>query len=394
MKVKFKTLLVVLSALVVIATVFSSCSSAFGAFGDEAPDAIVLDITATNLSFEDSVYIKYSVAFDKNYVNVSDVRMLIWLEAQDEYTKESGAPVELQSIGTEVVNGVECIIFAYSGLSASQMTDNVYARAYVKIGNDVCYSDAKKYSVLQYAYNMMGKTATATDDEKLVTLLEDMLEYGALAQKYTEYRLDSLATDDFYQIKLAGGLLSDNFNHGLYKEGAKVTISAPETSNGARFVAWRDKSGNQISTEAACEIEVGASNAVYFAVYEIADSSANLQYVLNEDETAYILTGIGSCTDADVVIPSKIGGKLVTHIADGAFKNCTNIKSVTMGTAIVEIGAEAFSGCSSLNTIYYEGSKAMWNSVIKGSNWDSGTANVTMKYTIDDSWELGGVPLK
>ena len=392
MKAKFRTILVALSVLAVIATVFGSCSSAFGAFGDKAPDSIVLDITATNLSFEDSVYIKYSVAFDDEYVDPSNVRMLIWREAQDEYTKGSEL-VELESIGTETVNGVKCLIFAYSGLAASHMTDNVYARAYVKIGSDICYSDAKKYSILQYAYNMMGKTATASDDEALITLLEDMLEYGALAQTYTEYRLDSLATDDFYQVKLAGGLLSDNFNHGLYKAGQKVTISAPEVSNGAKFVAWRDRSGNQISTDAICEITVGEANAVYFAVYEIADSSANLQYSLNENETAYILTGVGECKDEDIVIPSKISGKLVTHIADGAFKNCTTIKSVTMGTAIVEIGDEAFSGCSSLKTIYYEGSKAMWNSVVKGSNWDSGTSNIKMKYSIDDSWELGGIPL-
>lgn len=392
MKTKFRTVLVVISALAVIATIFSSCSSAFGAFGDQAPDSIVLDITATNLSFEDSVYIKYSVAFDKKYVNPDDIRMLIWRDAQDEYTKGSEL-VELESIGTEVIDGVECAIFAYSGLSASQMTDNVYARAYVEIGSEICYSDAKKYSILQYAYNMMGKTATASDDEALITLLEDMLEYGALAQKYTDYKLDSLATDEFYQIKLAGGLLSDNFNHGLYKAGQKVTINAPQTSNGAKFVAWRDKSGNKISTNPTCEITVGETNAVYFAVYEIADSSANLQYTLNEDETAYILTGVGECKDADIVIPSKISGKLVTHIADGAFKNCTTINSVTMGTAIVEIGDEAFSGCSSLKTIYYEGSKAMWNSVVKGTNWDSGTSNIKMKYAIDDSWELGGIPL-
>lgn len=392
MKAKLKTLLVAISVIAVIATVCSSCSSVFGAFGEEAPDVIVLDITATNLSFDDSVYIKYAVAFDKSKVNIDDVHMLIWLEPKDEYTKGTHL-IELDNAGIEKIDGVDCIIFEYSGLSASQMTDVVYARAYVEIGGEVCYSDAKKYSILQYAYSMMGKTSAPSDDEKLIALLEDMLSYGELAQRYTDYKLDSLATDDFYQIKIAGGLLNDGFNHGLYKTGETVTINAPETSNGAQFVAWRKKDGTFVSSNATETVTVGTANEVYFAVYEVADSSANLQYILNEDETAYILTGVGNCSDTDIVIPSKIGGKLVTHIADGAFKNCTTIKSVTMGTAIVEIGDEAFSGCSSLSNIYYEGSKAQWNSLIKGSGWSDGTKKLKIKYAIDDSWELGGIPL-
>ena len=396
MKAKFKALLVVISALVVIATVCSSCSAVFGAFGDEAPSGvIVLDITGANLSFDDSVYIKYAVDFDESRVNIDDVHMLIWLEAQDEYTKDEGTHViELDNAGTQNIDGVDHIIFQYSGLSASQMTDVVYARAYVEIDGEICYSDAKKYSVLQYAYNKMGKTAAASTDANLISLLENMLNYGALAQKYTNYKTGSLATDSFYQIKVAGGLLNDGFNHGLYQTGEKVTISAPETSNGAEFVAWRKKDGSFVSDSATVTVDVGTANEVYFAVYEIPDASANLQYRLNEDESAYIVTGVGTCTDPDIVIPSEIGKKLVTHIEDGAFANCTGIRSVTIGTAIVEIGDNAFNGCTSLTTVYYEGTKAQWNSVIKGTGWNTNTKNLQIKYAIDNSWELGGIPLQ
>ena len=394
MKAKLKTLLIVVSALIVIATVFSSCSEVFGAFGDEAAQPIILDIVSTNLSFSDSVYIKYAVEYDKNEVNIDDVHMLIWLEAQDEYTKDKGTHVvQLDNVGTEVIDGVNCIIFQYCGLSASQMTDVVYARAYVEIDGNVRYSDAKKYSILQYAYNKMGKTSSPSNNANLIALLEDMLAYGALAQQYTNYNTDSLATDSFYQIKVAGGLLTDGFNHGLYKTGETVTISAPKTSNGAEFIAWRKKDGTLVSTNATETVTVGTANEVYFAVYEIPDASANLQYMLNEDESAYIVTGMGTCTDTDIVIPSEIGGKLVTHIASGAFEG-KNIRSVTIGTAIVEIGSDAFKNCSSLLNIYYEGTRSQWNSVIKGSGWNTGANNLNVKYSIDDSWELGGIPLK
>lgn len=44
----------------------------------------------------------------------------------------------------------------------------------------------------------------------------------------------------------------------------------------------------------------------------------------------------------------------VTGIADGAFKNNTGIKSVRLGKYITEIPANAFSGCTSLESVEYE----------------------------------------
>ena len=390
MKKSFRGFLIAISALVVMATILSSCSVVSAIIGEGAPETIVLDITATNLSFENSVCIRYSVAIDRNVVDETKVRMLIWDEPQDAYTYGSQL-VELAPIGSEDIKGVgTCLIFEYRGLVASQMTDDVYAVAYTEINGEKCYSDAKKYSILQYAYNMLGKTGSnETDDNELKDLLNNMLAYGALAQQYTGYKTDSLATDDFYQVKLAGGLFEDNFNHGLYKEGTQLKVSAPESVNGCEFVAWRDKNGKVVSTSHEFTMTVGASNVVYFAVYKIPGEASNLEYTLNEDETAYIVTGIGGCTDDNIKIPSDINGKLVTEIAEGAFENCTNIKSVEMGVSISKIGADAFSGCTSLTTIYYEGSRAQWNSVV-----GSQAVTIRINFAIDNSWELGGIPVK
>jgi hypothetical protein len=166
-------------------------------------------------------------------------------------------------------------------------------------------------------------------------------------------------------------------------------VSAPKSVNGCEFVAWRDKSGNVVSTDSEFTMTVGAANVVYFAVYKISGEASDLEYTLNADESAYIVTGIGACTDTNIKIPSDINGKLVTEIADGAFENCTNIKSVEMGVSIAKIGTGAFSGCTSLTTILYEGSRAQWNA-IAGSQ----AIQIKVKYAIDNSWELGGVPLK
>ena len=79
--------------------------------------------------------------------------------------------------------------------------------------------------------------------------------------------------------------------------------------------------------------------------------SEGLKYVLSDDKTFYYVCGIGSCSDADVFLPSTHEGKPVKGIWSQAFQNCTNLASVTIGDNVTSIGDYAFSGCSSLTNI-------------------------------------------
>ena len=54
---------------------------------------------------------------------------------------------------------------------------------------------------------------------------------------------------------------------------------------------------------------------------------------------------------AEVTIPSSAEGRDIKKIADKAFKDCTQIVSVTIENGIVEIGEYAFAGCTSLSTV-------------------------------------------
>lgn len=60
-----------------------------------------------------------------------------------------------------------------------------------------------------------------------------------------------------------------------------------------------------------------------------------------------------ACDDTvkNIVIPSEIEGKPVTLIANGAFKACRELESVTIPGSVVKIGTDAFSGCSSLKSV-------------------------------------------
>ncbi|MBP3376702.1 MAG: leucine-rich repeat protein [Clostridia bacterium] len=385
-----KRVLVIITVLLLVIAAVAVAIFATSVANRNAENA-KLTIEATNLSFSDSVYIKYGVACEG--VNADDVTLLVWTDPQTKYVVGTEDAV-LENVGTEVIDGTECVIFNFTGLAAKQMTDNVYAVAYAKVGTTDVYSAPKKYSILQYAYNKMGITGTKTEDAKLITLLEDMLSYGALAQKYTNYKTDTLATDTFRQIKLVGGTLSDNFNHGLYKVGTNVTITAPEADDGFTFVGWKDNAtGEIVSTSATATIEVKETNVKYSAVYQ-GNTSDKLEYTINDDEVTYSVSGIGSCTDTNIVIPSVVGGKLVTSVSAGAFEGCDNIKSITLSRNITSIGEGAFDGCTSLKAIYFAGNKYEWSLVVKGVDIGLAEGTYTVYYGDTDSdWGVGGIPL-
>jgi hypothetical protein len=143
-----------------------------------------------------------------------------------------------------------------------------------------------------------------------------------------------------------------------------------------------------------------------------------LTYSVNSDGKTCTITGIGTCTDEDLKIPSVIDGYKVTAIGDKAFeyciyspsltnviipdsvckigqqafRSCTRLVGVTVGNGTTTIGSRAFVGCSSLTSItvgsnvscidfyafeetrkltdvYYRGSQSNWQAIdIRGGN--------------------------
>lgn len=75
----------------------------------------------------------------------------------------------------------------------------------------------------------------------------------------------------------------------------------------------------------------------------------DLQYTLSGD--GYVVSGIGTCTDSDLVIPSVYNGKPVIGIANSAFRGCRDLTSVTIPEGITKINNSAFYGCSGLSRV-------------------------------------------
>ncbi len=72
----------------------------------------------------------------------------------------------------------------------------------------------------------------------------------------------------------------------------------------------------------------------------------------------------------------------VTQIGENAFKDCTNLTRVVMGSGVSSIGAQAFSNCNKLTKIIYYGFMSDWDALPKGVDWDYGTGDYVVSWWI------------
>ena len=108
--------------------------------------------------------------------------------------------------------------------------------------------------------------------------------------------------------------------------------------------------------------------------------SEGLEFTSNNDGTCYV-SGIGTCTDTDIVIPTEYNGMRVTEVGSAAFENYSSLTSIKIPNSVTTIGDDAFLYCSRLTSINYNGTKAQWNAISKGSEWNWETGNYTIYCT-------------
>ncbi|MBO5042722.1 MAG: leucine-rich repeat domain-containing protein, partial [Clostridia bacterium] len=90
--------------------------------------------------------------------------------------------------------------------------------------------------------------------------------------------------------------------------------------------------------------------------------SQGLGFIPQGAGTCYV-SGIGTCTDADVVIPAvSPSGDSVTSIGEEAFYNCTSLTSIEIPDSVTSIGDKAFSGCESLMSITVDEDNEIYHS--------------------------------
>ena len=328
-------------ALLVLALVCLIGLFAITATADEAPSA---SIEGHNLSLNDNIYIIYYAEFENLPVG-AEKGILVWTSQRESY--EYGTQYAILPVYTGNNYGYDAYYF--TGVSAKMMTQDIYAKAYIKIGDEITYGELDKYSVLQYCYNKKNNA-------DLGQLITNMLNYGASAQTYFEYNTDKLANAKYYQIKVVGGVLPDATKSGLYPAGSQATLTATVEN----FNHWENADGDVVGTEAVLTIDVAhaetytatATEAEPEPIPEPSDYSQGLEFTSNGDGTCYV-SDIGECTDDTVIIPRvSPEGELVTSIGNAAFAG-TSFVGVEIPNSVTSIGGGAFDSCNQLQGITF-----------------------------------------
>ena len=149
--------------------------------------APVLTGKSFTLSFEDEILINFYFAAENVHVDADNMGMLVFNQAP--------AAVEIAAAdvvyeGTLEDSATGTFMNQSDGIPAKNMGDSRYYAAYAKLADGTyLYSRAYEYSPKKYAYNMLAK---ATVSEKQKALCVAMLNYGAAAQCYFDYKTDDL----------------------------------------------------------------------------------------------------------------------------------------------------------------------------------------------------------
>ena len=157
---------------------------------------------------------------------------------------------------------------------------------------------------------------------------------------------------------------------------------------------------NDLSTEAE---NTSLGNTKQESSTEKSNSiSEGLEFELSEDNSSYVVIGIGTCTDKDLNIPSEYNGKPVTAIGESAFENenintvtipdsvltiddhafflCFYIESVTIGNSVTTIGEYAFGSCKLKELIIPDSVTTIKENAFSSSELESLILGKNVKY--------------
>ena len=185
----------------------------------------ILDASLTfgaQLYLENDLTMAFRVKQDK--LAAYDISTAYLVVERDIYeTGAAQATVETMTINEyKIENGR--LIFSYPGIAAAQMNDSIRATFYIKNAKGQEYvSPVVDTSVATYLDGLL--TASASD-AKLVTLVMDMVNYGAAAQVYFDRHADAPVNEAFESFKTYASYASADFRTAL------ENLSATENAEG------------------------------------------------------------------------------------------------------------------------------------------------------------------
>ena len=257
-----KNLAFILALVMLLGTIFSVVPMAEASSETppaEAPaEKYTPEVAYSNLNYTDKMYMMFAVPAPASLDEGASVKLILW-ESREEsiaFSYNDVAKIVLEAEAETVKIGeVDHLVFKYDGLSANQMANIICVRPAV-VKNDVAtaYGKLVEYSVLEYVAAARGEFEgiEGLKDQTALGLLDTLLDFGALAQKYLSAdEPEYYANDDLHKIYVTpvlNGIKKDKVFTGFFKyeEGGISAIYLP-FYDGTEVVSVKDADGNDVA---------------------------------------------------------------------------------------------------------------------------------------------------
>ena len=235
------------------------------------------------------------------------------------------------------------VVFSYPGIAAAQMNDTIRATLYVKDANGKEYvSPVVNTSVATYLDGLLG---TYANDAEMVTLIMDMLNYGAAAQIYFDRHADALVNEAFESFKTYASYASADFSTAL------EDLSATENAEG--------KSG-----KLSLGLDLGTRIGIQYKVTLPADVAAEDVSLVIADADGNTLETL-TLTGEDVTMDNK--GRYIVNFYGFTSKDMRRV-----------VYATAYAGGEAITSTYvYSISTYAWGVQENASTMDAKLVAVT-----------------
>ena len=326
--------------------------------GSSSVTAPTINLKYPTVSFEDEILM--NVYFDAtNLTNVTEMGLITYSS----------------NVSTWNINNAEAIVSGYKfdtakgfyvatteGIPAKCLGDTMYFSVYAKLSNgSYCYSKLVSYSPKTYAYNQLNTTT----DSSMKSLMVSLLNYGAAAQTFFNYKTGSLVNSGLtaaqkssirsYSASMVDSIGSVNSSKvGIFTNSGGFSRKYPTISFEGAFSInyyftpsstpsgnvtvyyWDDATYNSVSTltsaNATGRIIATNSAGVYNAAVEgiAAKDLDGTIYVA----AGYMSNGVAYCTG---VLPYSIGSYCVSQA-----NTSSDMQPFAAATAVYGYYAKAF----------------------------------------------------
>ena len=153
------------------------------------------------------------------------------------------------------------------------------------------------------------------------------------------------------------GLVACQHEHAFNQKSTKAIYRKSIATCGASAVYYYSCSCGEKGTEtfdAGRALGHSYVNRECIRCHDILLTSEGLIFKSTTEDTCFVYS-LGICTDKDVVIPSTYDDKIVTGINIDVFKGYTDLESVKIPSTVKTIGQYAFSGCTNLKEVIFDG---------------------------------------